>query len=127
MVYEYLRAFNLACVISMKKSKNNNSNRKYAPNISWNSEISNLRKEMNRYRRCYQRALKMYKVNPQELEVKYKTARKKLKCAITDSKISAWRELCEILNKDPWGRPYKYIMNRARNKVSIPNSVKRWP
>lgn len=43
-----------------------------------------------------------------------KENKRKLKKAIGIAKKKSWDELLEGLNADPWGRPYKKIMNRVK-------------
>lgn len=117
-VREYLRAVTLACGASMKSKQNTNGKKK--ANTWWNNEIKELRKEMNRKRRKYQKARKKNESNYEELNEEYKQTRKKLKYKICDSKKEEWRKLCEELDKDIWGRPYKNIMNQIKKKMSPP-------
>lgn len=44
-----------------------------------------------------------------------KNNRRELKKAIGKAKKEAWDELLEGLNRDPWGRPYKAIMNKIKS------------
>lgn len=118
MVKEYIRAVQIASMSSMKRKSY--GNKTHLPNVWWNNEIKDLRCEVNKYRRRFQRARKKGKTNAEELEEKYKHAKKMLKCKISNSKTKAWIELCETLNKDPWGKLYKYVMDRVRNKAPIP-------
>ncbi|XP_076246256.1 uncharacterized protein LOC143186465 [Calliopsis andreniformis] len=50
-----------------------------------------------------------------------KHTRKKLKYKIWDSKIAEWKQMCENLNNDIWGRPYKIIMKMIKNKTPPPS------
>lgn len=52
----------------------------------------------------------------------YKVLRKQLKRAIGESKKRAWAGFCEILERDPRGKPYRTIMNRC-NKKGLPNNM----
>lgn len=45
-------------------------------------------------------------------------ARKELKRAIGKAKRNAWDELLEELNGNPWGRPYRAIMNKMKAENS---------
>lgn len=45
-------------------------------------------------------------------------ARKELKRAIGKAKRNAWDELLEGLNGNPWGRPYRAIMNKMKAENS---------
>lgn len=49
-----------------------------------------------------------------------KNCRRELRIAIGVAKKKAWDELLEGLSEDPWGRPYKIIMNKIRlNNLDI--------
>ncbi|XP_033200314.1 uncharacterized protein LOC117162573 [Bombus vancouverensis nearcticus] len=52
----------------------------------------------------------------------YKEIRSQLKKEIAGSKKRAWAGFCEILEMDPWGKPYRTIMSRC-NKKGLPNDV----
>ena len=45
----------------------------------------------------------------------YREARGLLSRAIRRAKMEAWGELLRSLDGDPWGRPYKIVMNRLRS------------
>lgn len=70
---------------------------------------------MSRYhrsRRCYQRARgrQDYLV----LREQYRQDRRVLKKAIKASKNRYWRELCDGVNGDPWGKVYKAVMAKLK-------------
>ncbi|CAG4927182.1 unnamed protein product [Colias eurytheme] len=44
----------------------------------------------------------------------YQNAKKALRDAIAVAKERAWAELLDTLNLDPWGRPYRLVMNKLR-------------
>jgi hypothetical protein len=44
----------------------------------------------------------------------YREARRSLKQAMGESKKRAWDELQAILDFDPWGRPYRVVLNKLR-------------
>jgi hypothetical protein len=39
-----------------------------------------------------------------------------LVCSIRKAKAVVWKDLCETIDKDPWGRPYKIIRKKAGNR-----------
>ena len=51
-----------------------------------------------------------------ELEETFKLARSKLTKAIKHSKRQCWTELLEVINEDPWGKPYKVVMTRLKSQ-----------
>ena len=44
----------------------------------------------------------------------YDRKRRELKTAIKMAKRKCWRDLCEEADSDPWGRPYKSVMNKIK-------------
>ena len=70
------------------------------PNIWWNEEISNLRKETIKKRRILLRAKKRGKRSVQEmteLEVEFKRSRRCYRLSRIDSKIKVWKQICDEL------------------------------
>lgn len=80
----------------------------------WNREIEVVRALCTRARRRLTR-LRRRGPSPERnrAELEYRAAKRALK-AIRDSKSKAWRELITTVNKDPWGLPFKLVMNRLR-------------
>ncbi|XP_011859577.1 PREDICTED: uncharacterized protein LOC105557055 [Vollenhovia emeryi] len=48
----------------------------------------------------------------EELKEIYRERRAELRAAVKKSKERAWEEMILSLDEDPWGRPYKLVMNR---------------
>lgn len=44
----------------------------------------------------------------------YRGAKKELCRAIKEAKNKAWSKLLSTIDEDPWGRPYKIVMNKLR-------------
>lgn len=78
----------------------------------WNDEIAQLRSKCLRSRRLYQRA--RGKSHFTTLQEEYGNARNELKSAIKTSKRRCMKELCEEVDKDTWGRPYKVVMTKLK-------------
>ena len=78
----------------------------------WSEGIAAIRRECLRARRLHQRAARgpIY----EELRVAYERKRRELKIAIKMAKRKCWRDLCEEADSDPWGRPYKAVMNKIK-------------
>ena len=76
----------------------------------WTDEIAQLRAESNRRRRIYQRS--RGREEAQAVAEQYQQARKRLKAGIRGSKKAAWTELCNMVDDDPFGKPYKVLMKR---------------
>jgi hypothetical protein len=85
---------------------------RHPPNYWWNEEISKLRKKCHRARRLSQRA--RGKENFATLQHQYNRVRFELKLAIKGSKRQAWKDLCNEVEHDPWGRPYRTVMSRLK-------------
>lgn len=50
----------------------------------------------------------------QELRYLYKSAKKDLRREINRAKAAAWQELVQSVEEDPWGLPYKLVLNKLR-------------
>lgn len=84
----------------------------------WNEQISGkLRKKCSAWRR---RLIRAKRRGTQEvvsqLAGELNDSRKALRKAISRAKKEAWEELLEGLNGDPWGRPYKKIMEKLKEE-----------
>ena len=88
------------------------------PAYWWTERIAQLRRKCHHARRKHQRAwgTEAYPT----LHGKYLDARKQFKYAIKMRKRQCWKELCEEINLDPWGRPYKIVMKRLKNPNESP-------
>lgn len=51
------------------------------------------------------------------LEVEYRAAKQCLCSKIRKAKSRAWDELISSIDKDPWGLPYKIVLNRLRHST----------
>jgi len=85
----------------------------------WTEEIANLRRSSVHARRALDRALKSRSSPHRAARIKvvaeeYKAVRDALRCAISKEKARAWGELVLALDKDPWGRPYKIVLNKLK-------------
>lgn len=81
----------------------------------WNKQIEVVRAPCTRARRKLTR-LRRRGPNPEreQAEIVYRAAKRVLKAEIRESKNKAWRKLISTINNDPWGLPYKLVMNRLR-------------
>lgn len=87
----------------------------------WTHEIADLRKEANHARRVYQRKLK--KTGRGECvdeEERAKLTKLNLVKAIKRSKEQAWKRLCDLVDREPWGKAYKIVMGKLQKKRPIP-------
>ncbi|XP_011884035.1 PREDICTED: uncharacterized protein LOC105571170, partial [Vollenhovia emeryi] len=81
----------------------------------WSEEVAMLRRTVIRARRQLQRARRR-RDTPQNavdtLLEEYRTERKALRLAVRKAKESAWDDLIATLEEDPWGRPYKLVLDK---------------
>jgi len=87
----------------------------------WTHEIADLRKEANHARRVYQRKLK--KTGRGECvaeEERAKLTKLNLVKAIKRCKEQAWKRLCDLVDREPWGKAYKIVMGKLQKKRPIP-------
>lgn len=106
-----------ACDASMKRSS---SRARRTPVYWWNEEIAEMRRICHRTRRLAQRA--RGRENYDVLKLRHHDARKTLKRAIKESKRRSWRELCDLVDENPWGRPYKIVMSKLKSPITAPPS-----
>lgn len=100
------------CTSSMPKVKE--YNRRREPAYWWNSNIKRLRAEC-----LYARRRATRNRSDETLALEYRKSRKKLRLAIKNSKKGKWRELCESVDSDPWGKPYKIITKKMCGRKPI--------
>ncbi|XP_011858938.1 PREDICTED: uncharacterized protein LOC105556455 [Vollenhovia emeryi] len=99
-----------ACDSSMPRARF--TPRRYA--FWWSDAIAELRQASIRHRRTLQRERKkpIARERLETLLTNYRESRIALKQAIRKAKETAWAELIDALDEDPWGRPYKLILKR---------------
>lgn len=99
------------CNSTMPRIRHSNVHYHRTPVYWWNDEIAELRKNCFKARRQYQRSRSNER---EERHMEYTVSRKKLKTAIHISKRNCWQNLCVEVDNDPWGKPYKIIMNKLK-------------
>uniref|UniRef100_A0A2S2NQQ6 Reverse transcriptase domain-containing protein n=1 Tax=Schizaphis graminum TaxID=13262 RepID=A0A2S2NQQ6_SCHGA len=107
-----------ACDCSMPRKSYHGGKR---PVHWWTEEISDLRKNSFASRRLFQRARK--RRGPEaciELEQAAREAMKALRIAIKKSQENCWKKLCQTVEEDPWGLPYRLVMKRLTTRRPIP-------
>ncbi|CAI6364284.1 unnamed protein product [Macrosiphum euphorbiae] len=83
----------------------------------WCKEIADLRKTSIAARRQYQRAGRRADTSDREAAfITYNQARKQLRLAIRKSQEASWKELCDRVESDPWGVPYRLVMKRLGSR-----------
>ncbi|CAB0040612.1 unnamed protein product [Trichogramma brassicae] len=76
----------------------------------WTAEIADLRRSCLRARRLFQRSRSRH--DEETHSANYASARRLLHVAIKTSKRRCWRQLCDKVNNDVWGKPYRIAMSR---------------
>jgi hypothetical protein len=79
----------------------------------WTDDITELRKDCRKKRRAYQRTTRDDHQRAVKQE-EYARARKMLRKQIGRSKREKWRDLCEDLERDPFGQGYKIVMSQLK-------------
>jgi hypothetical protein len=97
-----------ACDASMTRSSGKMPQRSV---YWWTGEIASLRRSCLQARRRAQRS----GWQSDQTEV-FKEAKRALKIAIKRSKARCWGELCEMVDRDPWGLPYKLVRQKLRGR-----------
>ncbi|CAG4971188.1 unnamed protein product [Colias eurytheme] len=86
----------------------------------WSPELAQLRSACVTARRRYTKHRRKRRqadysiVEESERYAIYQESKKTLREAIATAKEKAWAELLDTLNLDPWGRPYRLVMNKLR-------------
>lgn len=86
----------------------------------WNDTIATARRLSIQARRRWSRA-KIRDRDPvevQELRSAYNAARKNLRKEINIAKLKAWQELINTVDGDPWGLPYRIVLNKLRTTAT---------
>lgn len=83
----------------------------------WSPELAQARKDCIKLRRRLTRARRRHGMDSDTtmaLNGEYKYARKTLRQMIAKAKCAAWQSLIESIEENPWGRPYKLVLNKLR-------------
>ncbi|CAB0043854.1 unnamed protein product [Trichogramma brassicae] len=98
-----------ACDTSMSKA---NPRRRREPVYWWTAEIADPRRSCLRADRLFQRLRGRH--DEEAHSASYASAVRLLRVAIKTSKRRCWRQLCDEVDSDVWGKPYKIAMSRLR-------------
>jgi len=90
------------------------------PTHWWTKEIAELRDECNKARRMYKRSRNRGNRTQEQGHQTFKASRKALKIAIRRSKEASWRYLCDQVETEPWGLPYKLVTKKLVGRRPIP-------
>jgi len=87
----------------------------------WNPEVTEQRKKCLKARRAYTRMRKRTNSSGYAAEHEaYRNEKKALSDMIQSAKDENWRRICELVDKDPWGHPYKIVMRKLSCRRPIP-------
>lgn len=103
-----MRLIVTACNASMPRLRKQGFHR---PAYWWSQEIAELRKTCHKLRRRATRAAKRLP-DQDKYAAEYKQAKKVLNKAIKSSKAELWKEICNDLNNDLWGKAYQIVTKR---------------
>ncbi|XP_076659506.1 uncharacterized protein LOC143362891 [Halictus rubicundus] len=89
--------------------------RKRKNNVWWNQEIREAQNKVYGLRRKTQRYRKRGNEELEEItNFLFKKAKRELQRKIAKEKEKKWKDLCDTIEKDPWGKPYKTIMRQIK-------------
>ncbi|XP_043599234.1 uncharacterized protein LOC122574999 [Bombus pyrosoma] len=86
----------------------------------WTPEIAELRARCIRARGRFHRARRRRLHNEEEISLCYETYRElrhSLQWRIKSAKARAWMDLVQLVESDPWGRPYRMVMKKLRPRA----------
>lgn len=108
------------CDVAMPRTRQHSK----IPTYWWSDNTAQLRRKAISANRELMRARRSQNLDRMELAWENrKKARKELASAIKKVKAQAWEEAEQLsktlqeLNNDPWGRPYKIVMERLRSRT----------
>ncbi|KAL4088732.1 hypothetical protein QTP88_023816 [Uroleucon formosanum] len=86
----------------------------------WSEEIADLRRAAITARRSYQRAGRRSNASNRNEEFQvYNRSRKVLRIAIRKEQERSWRELCDSVDSDPQGVPYRLVTKRLGRRHPV--------
>lgn len=91
------------------------------PVFWWTEEIANYREDCHKARRRYTRSRRASSPATAEAERElFRECRGRLKKAIRRSKEACWASLCDQVENDPWGLPYRLVTKKLLGRRAIP-------
>ncbi|XP_011332975.3 uncharacterized protein LOC105276783 [Ooceraea biroi] len=102
------------CDFSMPRARNPPQRR---ATYWWSREIEEVRRHCILARRQYTRARRRRNGDAARTAEPYRAyseAHRTLQLAIRRAKAQSWQELLGTLERDPWGRPYRMVLNQLR-------------
>jgi len=102
-----------ACDLAMPRIMHKDGAAK--PVYWWNDEIREARGASIRWYRNWKRETRKNNTETANYaHEKYRNSKKELRKLIRRSKRNAWQELILTIDQDPWGIPYKIVMNKLK-------------
>jgi len=86
----------------------------------WNSDIENLRNDCKKARRRSKRMRHKAGEVLEQCLSDFKNAKNALRKAIKNSKEACWSKLCDQVEKEPWGLPFKLVTKKLVGRRPIP-------
>jgi len=106
-----------ACDASMPKA----GRARRLPVPWWSTDIAEQRARCHKARRIYTRLRKRTDdAGCAEQLSAFRFERKLLVTKIRAAKEENWRKLCELVDNDPWGLPYRIVMKKLTRRRTIP-------
>jgi len=100
-----------ACEASMPRQRPGPPGKR--PVYWWSEGLAELRRKCLALRRVYQNQLRRAgQHGAQEARFGFCNARKDLRSAIREAKKKCWSDLCNQVEDDPWGKPYKLVRGK---------------
>jgi len=108
------RALQAACDAAMKRIQPGPYKRRV---YWWCETVATARRTSIQFRRRWSRARRRNGDADwvQALREEYNAARRRFRREINRAKLSAWQELIGTVEEDPWGLPYRVVLNKLRN------------
>lgn len=106
-----------ACDVAAPRCKRRSNKRQM---YWWNNDLAELRRVCTKYRRRSMVKFRRRKniVEAELARMALRNTQRQLRTAIAKAKAAAWKELLTTLERDPWGRPYKIVMQRLKSSVA---------
>lgn len=80
----------------------------------WCDSVAEARRACTRQRRLWTRAKRKQLRETVSLQHQYRLAKNELRRRIKTAKARAWDNLISLVEDDPWGLPYKLVLDRLR-------------
>ncbi|XP_029054470.2 uncharacterized protein LOC114881775 [Osmia bicornis bicornis] len=89
----------------------------------WSQEIASLCLQAKRFRHRWQKVARRDPTAARQQAHPYRVemleSRRALSLALRRAKEASWGEMVSTIEEDPWGKPYKAVMNRLKGKMPL--------